>query len=186
EHPPPLLGRGLLGGGNERDAGIVDEHVDPSELLPDTAPQLRDVRVRGNVARHVQDLGVELPNRGDGGRALLDVGERERVSGFRERFCDAATDSLGGARDDRHSRRRAHAGSLRRARAGLRLRSFEPRMWRRRRMGCVIGPNWKTTTALKARKNGQTGPPTATESSTSHARCAGSASCLVSSWPHCY
>src|SRR5262249_9385811 len=91
----------------------------------------------------------------------------------RESLRHAPPDSLGGARHHGHSRRSAHERERTSISPGIEASPPEGQ-----NVGSPGRPKWTTTTAPKARRNGPTGPPTATASSTSPAPPGGSVSCF--------
>jgi len=102
QHPPPLLGRGVLSRCDERDPSVVDKDVDAPEPLSYLLGEPRHVRLHRHVTGNVQHLPASLvhgPHR-LGGFAQVD--QCEGVPTICEHLRRAPTDPLRRSGDGRN------------------------------------------------------------------------------------
>src|SRR5581483_5290005 len=85
-----------------RDAGIVDEDVDPAPLLEDLVDHRLDVARVGDVHLEIERAAAELLDRGDGlfGAPGIQIGDDDVGASLREGFGNGAADALRRAGDD--------------------------------------------------------------------------------------
>jgi hypothetical protein len=108
QHPPPLRRRGVLGRRQQRDAGVVDQDVDPAEPLPHPCGQRGDPGVVGDVTGDAEGLDAALAGGGHHRGGLAQVQQGERVPLVRERLGHPPADALRDAGDHGNRCRRTH------------------------------------------------------------------------------
>ena len=97
QHPPEAGGRGVFGGRDEADPGVVDQGVHP-------APALHDRLGVGLHHRLVTQVAHQRKRVGPGGQGRgLQVQQRQGVAALGAQFGAAAANALGRSGDDGHA-----------------------------------------------------------------------------------
>jgi hypothetical protein len=90
----PLLGGGLLGRGEQRDARVVDQYVDPAEAVAHLLGELGRIDLRGHVAHHRVHLRTGVLQGRQRLQRFLQVGQDECVPFARQCLGHLAADAL--------------------------------------------------------------------------------------------